>query len=360
MRFFWYLLSVFILLSSCAKKKEVKKVEKTKDYAVISGVFKNSTENHFMIIGKHINHRIDLSEDGSFLDTITIKVVTTNGFKINNKLLPLFIKNGYHLSLHADINNFPKTLQYSGSGSRENEYLLAQYNYGLNSGNVGANGIFSLEEADFFKRLKIYQKDLDSIDLIYTDIDPYLLSLTKNQNIKSIGLLKNLYETSKDAIKKQKEAVKKLVKGTPSPTFKNYVSLAGNFVSLKDFRGSYVYIDIWGTWIKKYTEQSSAINAFKKKYSNKNIKFLTLCADNRASSGTISYAKQKWKMAIEKNKLVGTHLFIGNDREFLKEYQVLFLPRYILIDPKGNIVDAMAPAPYDEKIKKLFQKLNLK
>ncbi|QNM85969.1 TlpA family protein disulfide reductase [Polaribacter pectinis] len=361
----WYILSFIIVLFSCQKKegaKEKKSPVKTeaKSYAIISGTIKNSKEDYFIFLGKHINQRIDLREDGSFLDTLKISVVTTNGIKINKTQIPIYIKNGDNLNITADLNNFPESISYNGIGAIENTYLLAQYMYGLNQGRSSDTSIYQLDQESFNKKIEEYKIGLDSIDGLYQNINPNLLELTKKQNIKSIGFIQNLYKTTKASFKNQREVLKKLVKGVPSPKFTNYENQHGKLVSLDDFKGNYVFIEVWGTWIKEYTENSKILNDFKGKYAHKNIRFITLCADNKASSGTISFAKQKWKNAIEKNNLNGNHLFIGNDRQFLIDYQILTLPRYILIDPKGKIIDAQAPSPIKPELTKLFNTLNLK
>ncbi|MGJ8743658.1 peroxiredoxin family protein [Polaribacter sp.] len=355
MKHFYYLLVLLIFFISCNKKKEVI----SKDYAIFSGVITNSTQDHFKLYGKHINKRIAINKDGSFLDTLKIKVITTNAYKINNNQLTIYIKNGYRLTLQADANNLHNTAIYTGIGAEENNYLLAQNRYGAQAGNVGENGLFSLSEEKFNLKMNEYKAGLDSINLVHNNIDKDLLELTKKQNVKALQLVKNLYNTSKDKLNAQQDALQKLVRGTVSPRFTNYESLDGKLYNLTDFKGSYVFIDIWGTWIKKYTDKATEINNFKKKNADKNIQFLTLCADNVASAGTLSFAKQKWKTAVEKYQLQGLHLFIGDDKEFLKNYKVLFLPRYILIDPKGNIISANAPAPNTFELNNLFSILNL-
>ncbi|MEE9407692.1 MAG: TlpA disulfide reductase family protein [Polaribacter sp.] len=361
----WYVLSFLIFLSSCVKKeieKEKVSPKKTvsKDYAILSGVIKNSTENYFVLFGKQINQRITLQEDGSFLDSLEIKVITTNGIRVNKTQIPIYLKKGYHVNINADANNFAKSITYDGIGAKENNYLLAQYKYGLMQGKASGKGIYSLSEEELKKTLETYKTGLDSVNNLYQNIDSDLLDFTKRQNTKSIGFIQNLYNTTKDKIKLQKEALKKLVKGIPSPKFSNYENTEGKLISLDDFKGNYVFIEVWGTWIKDYTENAKLLNKFKKKHAYKNLKFITLCADNKASSGTIRFAKQKWKAAIGKNNLLGNHLFIGNDRVFLKEYLVINLPRYILIDPKGKIIDAQAPSPLTPKLTKLFDTLKLK
>jgi hypothetical protein len=42
---------------------------------------------------------------------------------------------------------------------------------------------------------------------------------------------------------------------------------------------------------------------------------------------------------------------------FVKAYQINGIPRYILIDPQGNVVTADAPRPSDPKLIELFNKL---
>jgi hypothetical protein len=358
----WVLFPLLILIISCQKQKNASIIKKTetKDYAVFSGVIKNSLENYFLLVGKGLNRPIYLDKNGSFIDTIKIASITTNGLKINKFQIPIYLKNGYNLHLTADAKNMAKSMVYNGTGGNENTYLLAQYKYGIKQGSITGKEIYALPDKEFKHAIKTYKIGLDSIDNSFVNIDNDLLEFTKKQNIKSLDFIQVLYETTKDKFKKQQEVLKKLVKGTPSPIFSNYENLQGKLVSLNDFKGKYLFIDIWGTWIKEYTENIKEINNFKKKYSNKNIHFLTLCADNKASSGTIRFAKEKWRTSIEKNEIIGNHLFIGNDRTFLKEYQVLSLPRYILIDTKGKIINADAPSPNSKKLTEIFKTLNLK
>ena len=65
---------------------------------------------------------------------------------------------------------------------------------------------------------------------------------------------------------------------------------------------------------------------------------------------------------VANKELSGIQLFAGNNSlitEFTKAYNVKEIPRFILIDPEGKIVDADAPHPSDPKLIKLFDRLNL-
>lgn len=65
----------------------------------------------------------------------------------------------------------------------------------------------------------------------------------------------------------------------------------------------------------------------------------------------------KWKNAVERNKLEGIQLFANNGflSDFIKSYNIMSIPRFIFIDPQGNIISANAPRPSSEnEIRKLF------
>lgn len=59
-------------------------------------------------------------------------------------------------------------------------------------------------------------------------------------------------------------------------------------------------------------------------------------------------------------QLTGVQLFANGDDSFEKAYEVSGIPRFILLDPQGNIVDPNAPRPSDEGIRKWFKEAGVK
>jgi len=53
----------------------------------------------------------------------------------------------------------------------------------------------------------------------------------------------------------------------------------------------------------------------------------------------------------------GIQLYAKGDKKFMNAYKVNGIPRFILLDPKGNIVSAKASRPSSEKLKVLFNEL---
>ena len=64
---------------------------------------------------------------------------------------------------------------------------------------------------------------------------------------------------------------------------------------------------------------------------------------------------------MTEKQLGGIQLFADNDwnSQFVKEYAIDGIPRFILIDPNGYIVSADAPRPSDPKLIDLFNNLKL-
>ncbi|AWH85423.1 hypothetical protein HYN59_09975 [Flavobacterium album] len=49
------------------------------------------------------------------------------------------------------------------------------------------------------------------------------------------------------------------------------------------------------------------------------------------------------------------HLHAGNIPIFSKQYDLVSIPRLILIDKEGNFVDSKMPYPYDKGFEKLLR-----
>lgn len=161
-------------------------------------------------------------------------------------------------------------------------------------------------------------------------------------------------EALKERLTKQFEAIQKLAAGKTSPTFVNYENNAGGTTSLADLKGKYVYIDLWATWCKPCKAEIPFLKKVEKKYSDKNIEFVSISIDTKADHDT-------WKQMIKDKELGGIQLMADNDwkSKFILDYQVQGIPHFILIDPEGNIVKSFAPRPSDKKLIELFDELKI-
>lgn len=157
-----------------------------------------------------------------------------------------------------------------------------------------------------------------------------------------------------EKITKSYNALKVLAKGNPSPKFLDYENFAGGTTSLDDLKGKYVYVDVWATWCGPCKAEIPYLKKVEKQYHGKNIHFLSLSIDVKSDHG-------KWETMIKEKELGGIQLFADNDwnSKFIQDYMIKGIPRFILIDPNGDIVSSNAPRPSSKKLIQLFDELKI-
>ena len=79
----------------------------------------------------------------------------------------------------------------------------------------------------------------------------------------------------------------------------------------------------------------------------------------RLVSLSIDQTPDSWKGAIQNKDIqIGTHLFLGWDKNLLKTYHYNSndMYQFILIDPEGKIVESHAPRPSSGKMEEFIKK----
>ena len=132
--------------------------------------------------------------------------------------------------------------------------------------------------------------------------------------------------------------------GRPSPDFKG-VDVNGKQMSLRDFRGKYVYIDMWATWCGPCQKELPFLKKLEEKYKGRNIVFVGL---------SIDADKAKWEARVKSGALCGTQLYIGRGSKFQSDYRISGIPRFILLDPNGRIVNPDMTRPSSEDTEKIL------
>jgi len=150
------------------------------------------------------------------------------------------------------------------------------------------------------------------------------------------------------------ETLTRLAKGKASPVFVNYENFKGGKTSLVDLKGKFVYIDVWATWCAPCKAEIPFLKSLEKEYEGKNIAFVSISVDKPE-------AYETWKKMVADEQLGGIQLYADNNFEsqFILDYGINAIPRFILIDTEGNIVDADVLRPSDPKLKELFTELGI-
>ena len=130
----------------------------------------------------------------------------------------------------------------------------------------------------------------------------------------------------------------------------------GKIYSISDFKGKVLVIDVWATWCKSCLMNMSKFIALKEEYKeDPNVEFVTVSTDS-------DEVRENWLAAINKFKM-GCMLNLTPDysgeQNFINEYRVSSVPRYIVIDKNGNIVSVFAPKP-DDGMKEMIEQALIK
>ena len=188
----------------------------------------------------------------------------------------------------------------------------------------------------------------------------YSLRASSDNNEVLYNILTNLSNDSTQ-ISELTDLYKKLSiikKGMKSPEFINYENYKGGTTSLSDLKGKYVYIDVWATWCGPCIAEIPSLKKVEALYHNKNIEFVSISIDVKDRP---VYNYDKWRQMIEEKSLGGVQLFADNawNSQFTKAFVINSIPRFLLIDPDGNIVSGDAPRPSDQKLIELFDSLDI-
>ncbi|MEZ4853249.1 TlpA family protein disulfide reductase [Flavobacterium sp.] len=252
----------------------------------------------------------------------------------------LFFKNGYDLKLRMDAKEFDESIVYEGEGAKENNFI-AQKALKDEIFQEKLEALLENDKEDVAEVLKEkYEKDIE--DLESNNLDADLVETLKN-SMKQEQMMMLQYLAQK------KEAAK--LNGTKSPKFE-YENFKGGKTSLDDLKGKYVYIDVWATWCAPCRAEIPFLKALEKEFHGKKIEFVSISIDRVKDH-------DKWLNFVKENDLTGIQLFADNDwnSEFVKEYKINGIPRFILLNDEGVIVNADAPRPSSKEIKELFKSI---
>jgi thiol-disulfide isomerase/thioredoxin len=250
----------------------------------------------------------------------------------------LYLKNGYDLVLNMDAKKEYQSITYKGKGADENNFwiksLIDSQNYDyktlLDSDEEVFNKLFEERKVEVLAALKG-----KSLDKIFAD------NYSKETE-QSLNGLKAYYMQTLEA---------KKLSGSMSPDF-NFENLKGGTTSLADLKGKYIYIDVWATWCGPCIAEIPFLKEVENKYEGKNILFVSLSID-RVSD------REKWSKFITEKELSGIQLLAEADwkSKFVQDYKINLIPRFILIGPNGEIVNADAPRPSSPELVKTLDSL---
>jgi thiol-disulfide isomerase/thioredoxin len=256
-------------------------------------------------------------------------------FSIKRNFSMLYLRNGMNISVKANEQEFDKSMQFSGDLAQENSFVKEQFitDNALEENEKAPNEMLKMLN----ERLQFIQSNVlsNKFDTVFKRV--YLANYEAGMK-GNVAYYENLLKATS-------------LHGKPSPDF-NFENYKGGTSKLADFKGKYIYVDVWATWCGPCKAEIPSLKKVEEAFHDSNIAFVSISVDKAKDH-------DKWKTFVNEKGLTGVQLFADKDwsSDFVTGYFVKGIPRFILIDPNGLVLNANAPRPSDPALVEILKGL---
>jgi thiol-disulfide isomerase/thioredoxin len=231
------------------------------------------------------------------------------------------------------INSFDKAeqdLNYSQCG-----YLLFKYNRKM----MDKSGIQTELPNILNYVLEHYTNQKIKDYLLYKEMD-WFLSQHHEKNSVDSGLLNLFRENCKNKL-----FLDEINKGLEPPTAPVFIE---NII--EKYRGKLVLVDFWASWCMPCRQEFPYERELMKKYPKVSFVFVSI---DKSTDAWQNASKEYPDMLNKDNNYL---LLKSNKDEVLQKIDISSIPRYVLFNKKGEIIDVNAPRPSRKELEILIEK----
>ena len=127
-----------------------------------------------------------------------------------------------------------------------------------------------------------------------------------------------------------------------------YQDVDGKMIALEDLKGKYVYIDVWATRCGPCCAEIPHMKTLEEKFEGKNIHFVSISVDG---------SKAAWIKKVRQDKMGGIQLYGGSKAQIMADYKIQGIPRFILLDRDGKVIENTMTRPSDPETVKTLEAL---
>lgn len=120
---------------------------------------------------------------------------------------------------------------------------------------------------------------------------------------------------------------------------------------IKKFKGNLIYVDLWASWCVPCRAAMPASVEMRNLFKDKPVQFLYLSLDKKYTD---------WQIALKDEKLTeykNSYLLKDvKNAQLLKALGIVTIPRYLIYNKKGQLINQNAPGPNSNKLRDLLNK----
>ncbi|MBX7051787.1 MAG: TlpA family protein disulfide reductase [Flavobacteriales bacterium] len=297
-----------------------------------------------------------------------------------NKFIKAFTDletKSFDYQMGLEILNYKNNAAKNGISSFPIQFAQYTSKLSLNEEDMAFNHYFrqfALNEISEGALQKYYAGTDKEVMRYFENFLDILCERIKSEKIKSILISDMMPQVAKDAgvadmrpfvaklekcsgdpkliasVKKLADQNAAIYPGQPAPDAVFY-DANGKFSRISDYKGKVLYIDTWATWCGPCKREIPHLKTLEEEYHGKNVTFISVSTDKDINA---------WKSFIAKEQMAGLQLHQSDKFEetISKLYLVNSIPRFIIIDKNGKIVQADGPRPSSgETVRNLLDQL---
>ena len=286
-----------------------------------------------------------LTKDGAFNMDFSLKGVTELSFSDGNESCPFLLTPGDEIHLTLNTKMFDETILYSGKGAAKNNAIK---NFSLMN-EVAMNGIFAFDDdADTTEIYAFMDNSFKNITEVVNDYNNSLPDFKAfgEARIEEMGNVKKQVKAQINSMR-EFNAMVAVLAGSDGIDIKG-INLKEDGTNLSEYKGKTIVIDFWATWCGPCKREMPSFKALEEKYGEE-VNFVSIAVWCE-KPGWIEMAND---LGFENN------MFLARGEETqVKDWELKFIPRYVVIDKDFKVVDAHAPVPSSGGLEALIKELN--
>ena len=115
---------------------------------------------------------------------------------------------------------------------------------------------------------------------------------------------------------------------------------------LEENEGKIVYVDLWASWCGPCRTQTPYSKKLMEQFAHKDIAFVFISTDSD---------NKAWTTAIQEEGIkTSSYRILSPDSKFLQDINLRYIPRYLIFDRNGNLINTNAPRPSADDIGSLI------